>query len=129
MCVSLLRRQLSETLRSWRFPAIAGVGIVLIVLNYWTVFHSTFVLPKSKPTFFRYMMLFSDMGAGGAMYCMLLPCIAALAGGGLYSDEKNSRRLRMVLLVPDGVMCCARHFVPDSCWEVWAVFFHCCSIW
>jgi len=97
MYVSLLRQQLSRTFRSWRFPAIAGIGIVLIVLNYWTAFHSTFVLPKSDPTFFRYMMLFSDVGAGGSMYCMLLPCIAALAGGGLYSDEKNSRRLRMVL--------------------------------
>ncbi|MBW3094801.1 ABC transporter permease [Bifidobacterium sp. 64T4] len=43
------------------------------------------------------MMLFSDVGAGGAIYCMLLPCIAALAGGGLYSDEKNSGRLRMML--------------------------------
>ncbi len=97
MCASLLRQQLSGTFKSWRFPAIAGIGIVLIALNYWTAFHSTFVLPKSKPTFFRYMMLFSDVGAGGAMYCMLLPCIAALAGGGLYSDEKNSGRLRMVL--------------------------------
>lgn len=28
---------------------------------------------------------------------MLLPCIAALVGGGLYSDEKNSGRLRMML--------------------------------
>ncbi len=95
--MKVFRLQLFRTLRSWRFPAIAGIGIVLIVLNYWTVFHSTFVLPKSKPTFFRYMMLFSDVGSGGAIYCMLLPCIAALAGGGLYSDEKNSGRLRMVL--------------------------------
>ena len=31
MSVSLLRQQLSRTLRSWRFPAIAGIGIVLNV--------------------------------------------------------------------------------------------------
>ena len=98
MSVSLLRQQLSRTLRSWRFPAIAGIGIVLVALNYWMTFHATFVLPKSDPTFFRYMMLFSDVGAGGSIYCMLLPCIAALAGGGLYSDEKNSGRLRMMLV-------------------------------
>lgn len=95
--MALLRRQLVSCLTGPRWLVIIAITIGVLVVQYRTAFRPVWVLPDINPNFFNYMLLFNYFGQGSVLYLMLLPFLAALAGGSVYAGERLSGRLPMLL--------------------------------
>lgn len=95
--MTLFRRQFAWCMASPRWLAIIAITVGVLVVQYRTAFRPVWVLPDINPNFFNYMLLFNYFGQGSVLYLMLLPFLAALAGGSVYASERLSGRLPMVL--------------------------------
>ncbi|MEE8667115.1 MAG: hypothetical protein SOI13_00165 [Bifidobacterium mongoliense] len=95
--VALLRRQLRSGFLSWKWGVVAVATVLILLLQYRTAFYMPWKLPQPNPNFFNYMLLFSYFGRGSTIYLVVLPFLAAFIGGSIYSDERLSGRLSLVL--------------------------------
>lgn len=97
----VLAHQFRHNLLSLRMGVILLASLLLIGMQYWTTNHASYVILDSAPNFLRDVMLFSQYGTGSGLYLFLMPFLAALAGGGVFSEERYSARL-WELTVRDG---------------------------
>lgn len=89
----LVRMQLAGQLRSVYMVGVFAMSCVLVGIEYATTYGASYVVPPSKPTMLRDVMLFSQYGSGSGMYLLLLPFLAALLGGGVMASERHAGRL------------------------------------
>ena len=95
--MTLFKRQFASCMRNPRWLIIIAVAIGILIVQYRTAFRPVWVLPDINPNFFNYMLLFNYFGQGSVLYLMLLPFLASLAGGSVYSTEKIGGRLPLLL--------------------------------
>ena len=95
--MALFKRQFVSCMTSTRWLIIIAMTVGVLVVQYRTAFRPVWVLPDINPNFFNYMLLFNYFGQGSVLYLMLLPFLAALSGGSVYSAEKLGGRLPLLI--------------------------------